>query len=134
MAYSNEVRSDSLLSKLRLDDLDSLLRSRRLRLAGHVKRRVGLIKQVCEVTVVGARNEGRPKKTLGQCFSEEEVKIRPRMWRDLLSGKIHLALCENNPSPNFFKKSHSYVHEFGLKLGTRRSCEMSPETVLPILL
>ena len=53
------VRSSELLAKL--EDLDLILRERRLRWFGHVERSSGAVRTACDIQVDGRRGLGRPK-------------------------------------------------------------------------
>ena len=55
------VRSSELLAKL--EDLDLILRERRLCWFGHVERSSGAIRTACDIQVDGRRGAGRPKLT-----------------------------------------------------------------------
>ena len=57
------VRSSELLAKLELEDLDLILRERRLRWFGHVERSSGAIRTACDIQIDGRRGAGRPKLT-----------------------------------------------------------------------
>ena len=63
------VRSSELLAKLELEDLDLILRERRLRWFGHVERSSGAIRTACDIQIDGKRGggvgggTGRPKLT-----------------------------------------------------------------------
>lgn len=57
------TRSSKLLGQLGLEDLDLILRERRLRWYGHVERSSGAVKAACNIQVAGARGPGRPKMT-----------------------------------------------------------------------
>ena len=48
----DEVSSDSLLTKLGIQDLDVVLRTGRMRWFGHVERSTGWISEVCKLNVV----------------------------------------------------------------------------------
>ena len=52
------VRSSQLLAKLELEDLDLILRERRLRWFGHVKRSSGAIRTACDIQMEGRRGQG----------------------------------------------------------------------------
>ena len=67
------VRSKDLLTKLGIEDLDLILRERRLRWYGHVERSDGAIKSATEIQVVGKRGPGRPKMTWRQ-LTEKDCK------------------------------------------------------------
>ena len=57
------VRSSKLLAKLQLEDLDLILRERRLRWFGHVERSSGAIRTAYDKKIEGRRGAGRPKQT-----------------------------------------------------------------------
>ena len=55
------VRSSKLMAKL--EDLDLILRERRLRWFGHVEHSSGAIRTACDIQIDGRRGAGRPKLT-----------------------------------------------------------------------
>ena len=55
------VRSSELLATLELEDLDLILRERRLRWFGHVERSSGAIRTACDIQIDGRQGPGRPK-------------------------------------------------------------------------
>ena len=57
------VRSSELLAKLELEDLDLILRERRLPWFGHVEHSSGAIRTACDIQIDGRRGAGRPKLT-----------------------------------------------------------------------
>ena len=57
------VRSSELLVKLQLEDLDLILRERRLRWFGHVTCSSGAIRTAYDMQIDGKRGAGRPKQT-----------------------------------------------------------------------
>ena len=57
------VRSSELLAKLQLEDLNLILRERRLRLFGHVERSSGAIRTAYDMQIDGKWGAGRPKQT-----------------------------------------------------------------------
>ena len=57
------VRSSKLLAKLQLEDLDLILRERRLHWFGHVARSSGTIRTAYDMQIDGKRGPGRPKQT-----------------------------------------------------------------------
>ena len=57
------VRSSKLLAKLQLEDLNLILRERRLRWFGHVARSSGAIRTAYDMQIDGKRGAGRPKQT-----------------------------------------------------------------------
>ena len=65
----DEVSSNSLLTKLCIQDLDVLLCTSRMRWFGHVERSTGWIAEVGKLNVVAQKRSGRPKKS----WDEDEV-------------------------------------------------------------
>ena len=57
------VRSSKFLAKLQLEDLDFILRERRLRWFGHVERSSGAIRTACDILIDSSWGAGRPKLT-----------------------------------------------------------------------
>ena len=57
------VGSSELLAKLQLEDLDLILRERRLRWFGHVEHSSGAIRTACDIQIEGRHGAGRPKLT-----------------------------------------------------------------------
>ena len=57
------VRLSELLAKLELEDLNLILRERRLRWFGHVERSSGAVRTACDIQIDGRRGAGRPKQT-----------------------------------------------------------------------
>ena len=57
------VRSSELLAKLQLEDLDLILRERRLRWFGHVEPSSGAIRTAYDMQIDGKRGVGKPKQT-----------------------------------------------------------------------
>ena len=57
------VRSNELLAKLELRDLDLILRERRLCWFGHVECSSGAVRTACDILVDGRRGPGKPKQT-----------------------------------------------------------------------
>ena len=58
------VRSRELLAKLELEDLDLILRDRRLCWFGHVERSSGAVRTACDIQIDGRWGAGRSKLTL----------------------------------------------------------------------
>ena len=58
-----KVRSSELLAKLQLEDLDLILRERRLRWFGHVEHWSDAIRTAYDIQIEGRRGAGRPKQT-----------------------------------------------------------------------
>ena len=57
------VRSSELLAKLELEDLNLILRERRLRWFGNVEHSSGAVRTECDIQIDGRREAGRPKLT-----------------------------------------------------------------------
>ena len=60
------TRSNELLVRLGIEDLDLILRERRLRWYRHVERSIGADKTAFDIQVDGKRGPGRPKMTWKQ--------------------------------------------------------------------
>ena len=60
------TRSNELLVRLGIEDLDLILKERRLRWYGHVERSNGAVKTAFDIQVDGKRGPGRPKMTWKQ--------------------------------------------------------------------
>ena len=63
---TSTVRSTELLARLGIEDLDLILKERRLCWYGHVKRSNGAVKTAFDIQVNGKRGPGRPKMTWKQ--------------------------------------------------------------------
>ena len=59
----DKVSSDSLHTKLGIQDLDEMLRTSRMRWFGHKERSTGWIAEVRKLKVVAQKRPGRPRKT-----------------------------------------------------------------------
>ena len=86
------VRSSELLAKLELEDLDLILRERRLRWFGHVERCSGAVRTACDIQIEGRRWAGRPKLTCKKLLEKDcrKWKLRtvdPRSSRQLTLKK-----------------------------------------------
>ena len=68
------VRSSELLSKLELEDLDLILRERRLRWFGHVVRSSGAIRTACDIQIDGRWGAGRPKLARKKLTEKDSCK------------------------------------------------------------
>ena len=58
----DEISSDSLLTKIGIQDLDVVLLTSRMRWFGHVERSKGWISEVRKLKVVAQKKSGRPRK------------------------------------------------------------------------
>ena len=54
------VRSSKLLAKLELEDLNLILRERRVHWFGHVERSSGAIRTACDIQIDGKKGQGGP--------------------------------------------------------------------------
>ena len=70
------IRSIELLARLRIEDLDLILKERRLRWYGHVERSNGAVKTAFDIQVNGKRGPGRPKMTWKQLTERDR-----REWK-----------------------------------------------------
>ena len=83
MCSKDHISSDSILRKLGINNIRTLLRYNRLRWFGHVVRNDGCINSITEFEVVGQRGRGRPKKT----------------WKDTINNDLrHWKLSMANPA------------------------------------
>ena len=93
------VRSSELLVKLELEDLDLILRERRLRWFGHVEHYSGPIRTACDIQIDGRIGAGRPKLTWKQlterdCCEWRLTTVDPQersIWRSGLRSAMHAA-------------------------------------------
>ena len=93
------TRSNELLVRLGIEDLDLILKERRLRWYGHVERSSGTIKTAFDIQVDGKRGPGRPKMTWKQlterdCREWKLSAINPhdrRTWRSGVRSAMHAA-------------------------------------------
>ena len=60
------IRSTELLAQLSIEDLDLILKERRLLWYGHMERSNGAVKTAFDIQIVGKRGPGRPKMTWKQ--------------------------------------------------------------------
>ena len=67
------TRSSDLLVRLGIEDLDLILKERRLRWYGHVERSNGAVKATFDIQVDGKRGPGRPKMTWKQLTERVEA-------------------------------------------------------------
>ena len=93
------TRSNELLARLGIEDLDLILKERRLRWYGHVERSNGAVKTAFHIQIEGMRGPGRPKMTWKQlterdCREWKLLAINPHdrnMWRSGVRSAIHAA-------------------------------------------
>ena len=91
------TRSNELLVRLGIEDLDLILKERRLRWYGHVERSNGAIKTAFDIQVDGKRGPGVPKMTWKQlterdCREWKLSAINPHDRRTWRSG-VRSAMC-----------------------------------------
>ena len=60
------IRSTELLARLGIEDLDLILKERKLCWYGHVEHSNGAVKTAFDIQIVGKRGPGRPKMTWKQ--------------------------------------------------------------------
>ena len=70
------IRSTELLARLGIEDLDLILKERRLRWYRHVERSNGAVKTAFDIQVNGKRGPGRPKMTWKQLTERDR-----REWK-----------------------------------------------------
>ena len=68
------IRSHELRAQLCIEDLDLILKERRLRWYGHVQRSNGAIKSAYDIQVEGKRRLGRPKMTWKQLTERDRTE------------------------------------------------------------
>ena len=74
--WSDQVSSATLLERLMIPSITSVLSQRRLRWYGHVERSEGPINRALHMEVPGVRSRGRPKKTW-----MDSVKADIKNWK-----------------------------------------------------
>ena len=87
----DEVSSDSLLTKLGIQDLDVVLRTSRMRWFGHVARSTGWISEV-----FAQKRSGRPRKSWDEVIKNDRKKLdmasadpqNRSEWRGRLRGRL----------------------------------------------
>ena len=74
---ADKVKSDELRRRLRIEDIKSVLRRRRLRWFGHVQRKQDdeWVKKCMEFKVEGSRSRGRPKKSWMEVIGNDMKKL-----------------------------------------------------------
>ena len=92
----DEVSSDSLLTKLGIQDLDVVLRTSRMRWFGHVERSTGWISEVRKLNVVAQKRSGRPRKSWDEVIKNDRERLgmdsadpeNHSEWRGCLRGRL----------------------------------------------
>ena len=93
------TRSNELFAWLGIEDLDLILKERRLRWYGHVESSNGAVKTAFHIEVKGKHEPGRPKMTWKQlterdCREWKLLAISPHdrnMWRSCVRSSMHAA-------------------------------------------
>ena len=67
--------SDSILTKLGIQDLDVVLRTSRMRWFGHVESSTGWIAKVRKLNVVAQKRSGRPRKSWDEVIKNDRKKL-----------------------------------------------------------
>ena len=92
----DEVSSDSLLTKLDIQDLDVVLSTGRMRWFGHVERSTGWISEVRKLNVVAQKRSSRPRKSWDEVIKNDRKKLdmdsadpqNRSEWRGRLRGRL----------------------------------------------
>ena len=69
------IRSNELLARLGIEDLDLILKERRLCWYGHVEHSNGAVKTACGIQVDGKHGPGRPKVTWKQLTERDLQRV-----------------------------------------------------------
>ena len=93
------IRSTELLARLGIEDLDLILKDRRLRWYGYVERSNGAVKTASDIQINGRRGPGRPKMTWKQLTEKDRrdwklSAIDPHdrdTWRSSVRSAMHAA-------------------------------------------
>ena len=93
------IRSTELLARLGIEDLDLILKERRLCWYGHVERSNGAVKTAFDIQVNGKHGPGRPKMTWKQLTERDHREwklsaIDPHdrdTWRSGVTSAMHAA-------------------------------------------
>ena len=93
------TRSNELLVRLGIKDLDLILKERKLRWYGHVERSNGAVRTAFDIQVDGKRGPGRPKMTWKQLTERDcrEWKLSAfnpydgHTWRSSVRSAMHTA-------------------------------------------
>ena len=93
------IRSTELLARLGIEDLDLILKERRLRWYGHLERSNSAVRTAFDIQIVGKRGPGRPKMTWKQlterdCREWKLSAINPHdrdTWRFVVRSAMRAA-------------------------------------------
>ena len=96
----DRVSGSSLLERLKIDSLETVLRVNRLRWFGHVQRSDGWIKRCTELHIDGQRGRGRPKKTWRQAIDDDMKtwRIPPNTTDDRMAWRQALRTTTKSPT------------------------------------
>ena len=72
---NDEISSDSLRSKLGLQDIDVVLRSSWMRWFGHVERSKGWISQLRKLNLVAQKRSGKPRESWDEVLLDDRRKL-----------------------------------------------------------
>ena len=106
------TRSNELLVRLGIEDLDLILKERRLRWYGHVECSSGAIKTAFDIQVDGKHGPGRPKMTWKQLTKRDcrEWKLSAINPHDRCTWKMYLEIwceiCHACSKPAIWKEAH----------------------------
>ena len=92
----DEVSSDSLLTKLGIQDFYVVLRIVRKRWFGHIERSTGWISEVRKLNVVAQKRAGRPRKSWDEVIKNDRKKLdmhsadpqNRSVWKGRLRGRL----------------------------------------------
>ena len=74
------IRSNELLAQLGIEELDLILKERKLCWYGHMEGCKGAVKTACDIQVDGKRVPGRPKMTWKQ-LTERDCRVEAFGYR-----------------------------------------------------
>ena len=72
---NDDTSTDSLLEKLCITDIETVLRKGRLRWLGHVERSSGWISKVRKLKIEGGRGKGRPRQTWDGVVQRDRARL-----------------------------------------------------------
>ena len=100
------IRSIELLAWLGIEDLDLILKERRLRWYGHVERSNGAVKTAFDIQVNGKCGPGRPKMTWKQLTERDRAILK------ILSVCCAPTDPPKSPRPKFFFRYFRFFNFF----------------------
>ena len=102
------IRSTELLARLGIEDLDLILKDKRLRWYGHVERSNCAVKTAFDIQIVGKRGPGRPKMTWKQLTERDcrEWKLSAIDPHDRDTWIIWCEICHACSKPVAWKGAH----------------------------